>query len=66
MNCGERGNNYQAEERRGNAVVDLSFADKTVVPKTYNGTGAINNAPTKVEPKKTTTTVTTAKTTHVK
>jgi len=26
MNCGERGNNYMAEEKRGNAVIDFSFA----------------------------------------
>jgi len=48
LNCGERGHNYQAEERRGNVVVDLSFADKTVVPKTYNASGAINNVPVKI------------------
>lgn len=52
LNCGERGSNYQAEERRGNVVVDLSFADKTVVPKTYNGSGAVKQTstiPEKVE-----------------
>lgn len=26
INCGERGNNYMPEERRGNAVIDFSFA----------------------------------------
>ena len=41
LNCGERGNNYKPEERRGNVVVDFSFAEKNVVPKTYNGSGAV-------------------------
>lgn len=43
MNCGERGNNYMAEEKRGNAVIDFSFAQKTVVPKTYNASGAVKS-----------------------
>jgi hypothetical protein len=43
VNCGERGNNYMAEERRGNTVVDLSFAEKTVVPKTYNRNGVVKS-----------------------
>lgn len=30
-----------AEERRGSAPVDFSFADKNVVPKTYNGSGQV-------------------------
>ena len=33
LNCGDRGNNYNAEERRGNIAVDFSFADKIVIPK---------------------------------
>jgi hypothetical protein len=41
LNCGERGNNYLADERRGNVVPDFSFADKNVVPKTYNGGGIV-------------------------
>lgn len=52
INCGERGSTYQAEERRGNVVVDFSFAEKNVTPKTYNASGAVSNAPTKTEPKK--------------
>lgn len=32
---------YDANERRGNCVVDFSFAEKNVVPKTYNGSGQI-------------------------
>ena len=35
-----------AEERRGNTVVDLSFAEKTVVPKTYNATGVVRSQAT--------------------
>ena len=41
MNCGDRGNNYLAEERRGGLNPDFGFAEKNVVPKTYNGTGQI-------------------------
>ena len=41
INCGERGNNYLADERRNGAVIDFSFAEKNVVPKTYNGSGVI-------------------------
>ena len=41
MNCGDRGNNYLAEERRGGAAVDFGFAEKNVVPKTYNGVGQV-------------------------
>lgn len=39
VNCGGRGENYPAEERRGFVVPDFSFSDKTVTPKTYNGSG---------------------------
>lgn len=45
LNCGERGNNYLPEERRGNAVVDFGFAEKNVVPKTYGGSGVVKNQP---------------------
>lgn len=42
-----------AEERRGTGAVDFSFAEKTVIPKTYNGSGVAqqgsNNPPAKVE-----------------
>lgn len=41
LNCGDRGNNYLAEERRGGVQTDFSFAEKSVTPKTYNGTGQI-------------------------
>ena len=41
VNCGERGNNYMAQERRGNIAVDFSFAEKNVIPKTFNGRGQI-------------------------
>ncbi len=41
LNCGDRGNNYLAEERRGGLNPDFGFAEKVVVPKTYNGTGVI-------------------------
>ena len=44
LNCGERGNNYGAEERRGNIEVNLDFALKTVVPKTFNGGGQIRKS----------------------
>ena len=43
LNCGERGNNYLPEERRGNAAVDFSFAEKNVVPKTYGGSGVVKS-----------------------
>lgn len=52
INCGERGNNYMAEEKRGNVPIDFSFAEKTIVPKTYNGSGATKptgNVPEKAE-----------------
>ncbi len=48
INCGERGSNYQAEERRGNVPVDMSFAEKTVIPKTYNASGAIKQPTTSI------------------
>lgn len=39
MNCGDRGNDYNAKERRANVTVDLSFAEKNVVPKSFNSGG---------------------------
>jgi hypothetical protein len=33
INCGDRGSHYNAVEKRGNAKIDFSFADKNVVPK---------------------------------
>lgn len=36
LNCGERGSNYQAEERRGGIEPDFSFAEKTIVKHVYN------------------------------
>lgn len=39
VNCGGRGENYPAEERRGFIEPDFSFCEKTVTPKTYNGSG---------------------------
>lgn len=45
LNCGERGNNYLPEERRGNVAVDFGFAEKNVVPKTYGGSGVVKNQP---------------------
>lgn len=48
LNCGERGNNYNAEEKRGTVAIDMTFAEKTVVPKTYSGSGATKNANEKV------------------
>ena len=38
-NCGLSGSGYNAEERRGSAETDFSFAIKNVVPKMYNGSG---------------------------
>ena len=40
-NCGDRGANYNPEERRGKVQIDFGFAEKNVVPKTYNGTGVV-------------------------
>ena len=31
------------EERRGNVAVNLGFAEKNVVPKTYNAGGVVKN-----------------------
>ena len=53
LNCGDRGNNYLAEERRGGLNPDFGFADKNVVPKTYNGTGQIIPKKEPSPPKKT-------------
>lgn len=41
LNGGGRGDNYSAEEKRGSAQVDFSFAEKNVVPKSYNGSGQV-------------------------
>ena len=41
MNCGDRGNNYLGEEKRGGVIPDFGFAEKNVVPKTYNAVGQI-------------------------
>ena len=30
-----------AQERRGNVAVDFSFAEKNVIPKTFNGGGQV-------------------------
>ena len=30
-----------AEERRGNVIIDFSFAEKNVIPKTFNGGGQV-------------------------
>ena len=35
-----------AEEKRGNVVIDFSFCDKSVIPKTYNASGAVKPAGT--------------------
>ena len=53
LNCGDRGNNYLAEERRGSMNPDFGFADKNVVPKTYNATGQIIPKKEPSPPKKT-------------
>ncbi len=53
LNCGDRGNNYLAEERRGGLNPDFGFADKNVVPKTYNATGQIIPKKEPSPPKKT-------------
>ena len=50
VNCGGRGENYPAEERRGFVEPDFGFADKTVIPKTYNASGEITYAGT-IQPK---------------
>ena len=53
LNCGDRGNNYQARERRGEVNPNFGFAEKNVVPKTYNGTGVIIPKKDVSPPKKT-------------
>ena len=30
-----------AQERRGSTVVDFGFAEKNIIPKTYNGSGQV-------------------------
>lgn len=42
VNCGDNAG-YPAEERRGPIKVDFSFAEKIVVPKTFNAGGQIIN-----------------------
>lgn len=41
LNGGSKGSDYNAEERRGSAPIDFAFAEKNVVPKSYNGTGQV-------------------------
>ena len=41
VNCPDKGANYPAEERRGSVKVDFGFAEKVVVPKSYNGVGQV-------------------------
>lgn len=53
LNCGDRGNNYLAEERRGGNNPNFGFAEKNVVPKTYNATGQIIPKKEPSPPKKT-------------
>lgn len=52
LNCGDRGNNYLAEERRGGANPDFGFAQKNVVPKTFSGAGQIIPGKKEPSPKK--------------
>ena len=42
VNSGES-TGYPAEERRGTIKIDFSFAEKIVVPKTFNAGGQIIN-----------------------
>lgn len=44
MNCGDRGSNYSAAERRGVSEVNFGFAEKNVVPKTFNGAGQVKRS----------------------
>lgn len=58
LNCGDRGKDYDPREKRGNCPVDFSFAEKNVVPKTYNGSGQIiGTSKTELPQKKSTTVV---------
>lgn len=43
LNCGDRGNSYDAVEKRGagGAAIDFGFAEKVVIPKTYNAGGVM-------------------------
>ena len=52
INCGEKGSEYQAEERRSNSRTDFSFAEKNVIPKTFNGSGQIKNDKKRLSVKK--------------
>lgn len=54
LNCGDRGNNYLAEERRGGINPSFGFAEKNVVPKMYNASGVV--VPKKESPPKATKT----------
>lgn len=51
-NGGTRAEGYNADERRGGVQVDFSFADKNVIPKTYNGSGLVipNSEPIERKP----------------
>ena len=54
VNCGGRGDNYPAEERRGFVEPDFGFSEKVVIPKTYNGNGdcTYNASTALVKPKR--------------
>ena len=41
LNSGQRAASYMPEERRGNAQIDLGFAEKTIIPKTYSAGGVV-------------------------
>lgn len=41
VNRGEKCEDYNAEERRGNIKMDFGFAQKIVVPKNFNAGGQI-------------------------
>ena len=41
MNCGNKGEGYDAVEKRNKVVPDFSFAEKVVVPKMYNSSGQV-------------------------
>lgn len=41
VNCNDKSASYNAEERRGNAKIDFTFAEKIVVPKNFNAGGQV-------------------------
>jgi RP/EB family microtubule-associated protein len=43
LNCGERGNNYQAEDKRSGTAVDFTFADKAALSKTSSAVNIETN-----------------------